>query len=374
MNDLKALAKKDPALLARPNVQALTPYQSARRIAAAAGIQGDIWLNANESSDADPMAPLERFFNRYPEPQPEAVVKAYATYAGLNENQVLVTRGGDEGIELFARTFCRPEKDAILQFPPTYGMYSVSAQTNGAEVINLVTSPENNWIPNVDDAIKVLDQRPEIKVVFVCSPGNPTGNLVPSDVLEALAKATQGRAIFVIDEAYIEFAPETTAVNLLAQYPHVALIRTLSKAFALAGLRCGFVLSSPSVVNALKKVIAPYPIPTPTADIAQQALSPAGIEVMRQRAKACVVRREALRTALSALPGIQAVVESQSNFLLVKLNDANRIFDELRNQGIVLRDQSRQPTLDNCIRITVGTEEENRRLIDALLPLLTETC
>ena len=119
MNDLKALAKKDPALLARPNVQALTPYQSARRIAAAAGIQGDIWLNANESSDADPMAPLERFFNRYPEPQPEAVVKAYATYAGLNENQVLVTRGGDEGIELFVRTFCRPEKDAILQFPPT---------------------------------------------------------------------------------------------------------------------------------------------------------------------------------------------------------------------------------------------------------------
>ena len=374
MNDLKALAKKDPAQLARPDVQALTPYQSARRIAAAAGIQGDIWLNANESSDADPMAPLERFFNRYPEPQPEAVVKAYATYAGLNENQVLVTRGGDEGIELFVRTFCRPEKEAILQFPPTYGMYSVSAQTNGAEVINLVTSPENNWIPNVDDAIKVLDQRPEIKVVFVCSPGNPTGNLVPSDVLEALAKATQGRAIFVIDEAYIEFAPETTAVNLLAQYPHVALIRTLSKAFALAGLRCGFVLSSPSVINALKKVIAPYPIPTPTADIAQQALSPVGIEVMRQRAKACVARREALRTALSALPGILTVVESQSNFLLVKLNDANPIFNELRNQGIVLRDQSRQPTLDNCIRITVGTEAENRRLLDALLTLLTETC
>ena len=374
MNDLKALAKKDPAQLARPDVQALTPYQSARRIAAAAGIQGDIWLNANESSDADPMAPLERFFNRYPEPQPEAVVKAYATYAGLNENQVLVTRGGDEGIELFVRTFCRPEKEAILQFPPTYGMYSVSAQTNGAEVINLVTSPENNWVPNVDVAIEVLNQRPEIKVVFVCSPGNPTGNLVPSDVLETLAKATQGRAILVIDEAYIEFAPETTAVNLLAQYPHVALIRTLSKAFALAGLRCGFVLSSPSVINALKKVIAPYPIPTPTADIAQQALSPVGIEVMRQRAKACVARREALRTALSALPGILAVVESQSNFLLVKLNDANPIFNELRNQGIALRDQSRQPTLDNCIRITVGTEAENRRLLDALLTLLTETC
>lgn len=373
MTEFNDLYQTDPARLARPDVQALTPYQSARRIAAAAGIHGDVWLNANESSDADAMAPLESFFNRYPDPQPEAVVKAYAAYAGLNEDQVLVTRGGDEGIELFVRTFCRPGEDAVLQFPPTYGMYSVSAQTNGAEVINLVTRPEDNWTPNAEATREMLEKRPDIKVVFACSPGNPTGSLIPSDVLEALAKATLGRAILVIDEAYIEFAPETTAVGLLAKYPHVALIRTLSKAFALAGLRCGFVLSSPDVINVLKKVIAPYPIPTPTADIAAQALSPEGIERMRRRATDCVARRDVLRAALAQLPGVQNVVASNSNFLLVKFHEADRIFTALRAQGIILHDQSRQPTLENCIRVTIGTEPENERLLATLNALLTET-
>ena len=362
----------DPGLLARPDVQKLTPYQSARRIMQAAGVTGEVWLNANESAEAEPMAPETKFFNRYPEPQPEAVVERYAAYVGVSPEQILVTRGGDEGIELLVRTFCRPGEDAVMQFPPTYGMYAVSAETNGAEVVNLVTSPDRGWLPDVAEAAKVLEERTDVKVVFACSPGNPTGTLIPVGMLRKLAEVTEGRALLVIDEAYIEFSPANTAVELLKDFPHVVIIRTLSKAFALAGLRCGFVISSPAVIDMLRKVIAPYPIPVPCADIAAQALAPAGVSLMRRRAAQCVMRKCELEVALENLPGVTSVFPSSSNFLLVKFVDGARVFTALRDRGIILRDQSRQPTLENCIRITIGTKEENERLLAALEDILKE--
>lgn len=362
-------AAASPALLARPHLQALTPYQSARRIVAAAGGRGDIWLNANESAEADPVKLAGEFFNRYPEPQPESVVNAYSAYSGLPPEQILVTRGGDEGIELLIRAFCRPGEDAVLQFPPTYGMYSVSAETNGAEVISLVTAPDRGWVPDAAEAAQALETRPEIKVIFACSPGNPTGALIPMGVLRKLAQVSAGRAILVIDEAYIEFSPADTAQSLLAEFPHVAIIRTLSKAFALAGLRCGFVLSSPGVIGILRKVIAPYPIPSPVADLAAQALSPEGVKHMRQRSVNAVLRRCALETALEDVPGVKAVFPSSSNFLLAEFEESAKVFSALWDRGIILRDQSRQPTLAGCIRITVGTEEENAALLEALLEI-----
>lgn len=362
----------DPGLLARPDVQKLTPYQSARRIMQAAGVTGEVWLNANESAEAEPMAPETKFFNRYPEPQPEAVVERYAAYAGVSPEQILVTRGGDEGIELLVRTFCRPGEDAVMQFPPTYGMYAVSAETNGAEVVNLVTSPDRGWLPDVAEAAKVLEERTDVKVVFACSPGNPTGTLIPVGMLRKLAEVTEGRALLVIDEAYIEFSPANTAIELLKDFSHVVIIRTLSKAFALAGLRCGFVLSAPAVIGMLRKVIAPYPVPVPCADIAAQALAPAGVSLMRRRAAQCVMRKCELEVALEDLPGVTSVFPSSSNFLLVKFVDGARVFTALRDCGIILRDQSRQPTLENCIRITIGTKEENERLLAALEDILKE--
>ena len=414
----------DPGLLARPDVQKLTPYQSARRIMQTAGVTGEVWLNANESAEAEPMAPETKLFNRYPEPQPEAVVERYAAYAGVSPEQILVTRGGDEGIELLVRTFCRPGEDAVLQFPPTYGMYAVSAETNGAEVVspeqilvtrggdegiellvrtfcrpgedavlqfpptygmyavsaetngaevvNLVTSPDRGWLPDVAEAAKVLEERTDVKLVFACSPGNPTGTLIPVGMLRKLAELTAGRALLVIDEAYIEFTPANTAVELLKDYPHVVIIRTLSKAFALAGLRCGFLLSSPAVIGMLRKVIAPYPIPVPCADIAAQALSPESVSLMHRRAAQCVMRKCELEVALEDLDGVEAVYPSASNFLLVRFVDAARVFTALRDRGIILRDQSRQPTLENCIRITVGTKDENERLLTELEEILKE--
>ncbi|MDO5531215.1 histidinol-phosphate transaminase [Sutterella sp.] len=362
----------NPGLLARAEVQALTPYQSARRIVEAAGGRGDIWLNANESAEAVPYDIEQKILNRYPDAQPEEVVERYARYAGVGKDQILVTRGGDEGIDLLVRTFCVPGRDAIVQFPPTYGMYSVCAETTNVRVVNLTTSPENNWAPDTAKLAETLVADPTVQVVFACSPNNPTGGLLSPDTVEELVEITRGRAILVIDEAYIEFAPESTNIPQIAMAPHVVIIRTLSKAFALAGIRCGFLISSPEVIGMLKKVIAPYPIPTPVSDIAAQALSMGGISAMQRRVQGTIKRRADLAQKLLTIRGVEEVRDSSSNFVLVKFTDGPAVFKALWDSGIIVRDQGRQPTLTNCIRITVGTLEENAELIEKLREVLGE--
>ncbi|EJN6830101.1 histidinol-phosphate transaminase, partial [Vibrio cidicii] len=253
--------------LARKSVQQLTPYLSARRI----GGCGDVWLNANESPfDNEYRTDFTRL-NRYSECQPKGLIAAYAAYAGVAPEQTLTSRGADEGIELLIRAFCEPGQDAILYCPPTYGMYSVSAETIGVERKTVPLTAD--WQLNLNEIEANLDK---VKLVFVCSPNNPTGNLVKREDIITLLEMTKDRAIVVMDEAYIDFCPEASTVSLLNEYSNLAILRTLSKAFALAGLRCGFTLANEELINVLLKVIAPYPVPVPVAEIAMQALSEAG--------------------------------------------------------------------------------------------------
>lgn len=342
--------------LARKNIQALTPYQSARRL----GGNGDIWLNANEYSLSPDYQLTHNQFNRYPDPQPEQVVKAYADYAGVQAANVLVSRGGDESIELLIRAFCE-QNDSILYCPPTYGMYAVSSETCGinSKVVPLTADFQLNLA-------EIEAQLAGVKIVFVCSPNNPTGNLLNREDLVALLQLTQGKAIVVVDEAYIEFAPQSTMVNELAHYPHLAIIRTLSKAFALAGLRCGFTLANAELINVLQKVIAPYPLPTPVADIASQALSPQGLAQMQARVKEVLTQRQWLSEQLQALAIVEQVYPSEANYVLVKFTDGQKVFQTLWEQGIILRDQHKALGLQNCIRITVGTADENKRVVEAI--------
>ena len=221
--------------LARANVQALTPYQSARRL----GGNGDVWLNANEYPLPVPFELSQQTLNRYPECQPKQVIERYAAYAGLSPEQVLVSRGADEGIELLMRAFCEPGQDAILFCPPTYGMYSVSAETIGIEYRTVAAL--ENWQLNLPAIAAAL---PGVKLVYMCSPNNPTGNLINRDDIRQLLEMTRGKALVVADEAYIEFCPQATLASWIAEYPHLVVLRTLSKAFALAGLRCGFTRES----------------------------------------------------------------------------------------------------------------------------------
>ncbi|MGC6387323.1 histidinol-phosphate transaminase [Ewingella sp. S1.OA.A_B6] len=346
--------------LARKNVRELTPYQSARRL----GGNGDVWLNANEYPIAPQFELTAQTFNRYPECQPVLVIERYAAYAGLEKDQVLVSRGADEGIELLIRAFCEPGKDAILYCPPTYGMYSVSAETIGVE--GRTVQAKEDWSLDLPAIEAALDG---VKLVYVCSPNNPTGNLIDPDDLRAVLELTRGRAIVAIDEAYIEFCPQASVTSWLKEYPHLAVLRTLSKAFALAGLRCGFTLANSELIALLMKVIAPYPLSTPVADIAAQALSNEGLAVMRARVAEIVETRSWLTQQLKRCDCVEQVFTSETNYLLVRFTASSQVFKTLWDQGIILRDQNKQPGLSGCLRITVGTRKECQRVIDALQPL-----
>ncbi|MEG3128802.1 histidinol-phosphate transaminase [Pantoea cypripedii] len=349
--------------LARANVRALTPYQSARRL----GGNGDVWLNANEFPLPVPFELSQQTLNRYPECQPKLVISRYAAYAGVTPEQVLVSRGADEGIELVMRAFCEPGKDAILFCPPTYGMYSVSAETIGIEYRTVAAL--DNWQLNLP---AIADQLDGVKVVYMCSPNNPTGNLINPDDIRALLDMTAGKALVVADEAYIEFCPQATLAGWLKDYPHLVILRTLSKAFALAGLRCGFTLANKPVIDLLLKVIAPYPLATPVADVAAQALSDQGLALMREHALQLNDNRSWLLEQLPQIACVEAVFPSETNYILARFTDSPKVFKALWDEGIILRDQNKNPGLAGCLRISIGTREECERLIAALQALPVE--
>ena len=330
--------------LARKQVQELTPYLSARRI----GGSGDIWLNANESPFNNEYKTTFDRLNRYSECQPEDLINAYAAYAGVKPEQTLTSRGADEGIELLVRAFCEPGEDAILYCPPTYGMYSISAETIGVERKMVPLSAD--WQLDLEGIKANLDN---VKLVFVCSPNNPTGNLVNRDDIISLLEMTQDRAIVVMDEAYIDFCPEASTVDLLEKYQNLAILRTLSKAFALAGLRCGFTLANESLINVLLKVIAPYPVPIPVADIAVQALSEAGLARANKQVATLNANRAYLEKELSQLEGV-TVFEGWGNYLLVQFPDGDALFKAAWDKGIILRNSP----IEDCVRISIGSQEE----------------
>ncbi|ATC57325.1 MULTISPECIES: histidinol-phosphate transaminase [Vibrio] len=330
--------------LARKQIQALKPYLSARRI----GGSGDVWLNANESPFNNEYKTDFVRLNRYSDCQPKAMIDAYAAYAKVHPEQVLTSRGADEGIELLIRAFCEPNQDAILYCPPTYGMYAISAETFGVE--RKVVPLTADWQLDLSAIRANLDS---VKLIFVCSPNNPTGNLVKRQDIIALLEMTKDRAIVVMDEAYIDFCPEASTVDLLAQYSNLAILRTLSKAFALAGLRCGFTLASKELIDVLQKVIAPYPVPIPVADIAVQALSEAGLARTKFQVLDLNANRAYLQAGLYMVPHL-TVFEGWGNYLLVKFPDGDALFKAAWDHGIILRNSP----IENCVRISIGNREE----------------
>ncbi|HCH01975.1 MAG TPA: histidinol-phosphate transaminase [Vibrio sp.] len=330
--------------LARKQVQALTPYLSARRI----GGSGDVWLNANESPFDNEYKTNFTRLNRYSECQPKDLIEAYASYAGVKAEQVLTSRGADEGIELLIRAFCEPNQDAILYCPPTYGMYAISAETIGVE--QKVVPLTQEWQLDLEGIQAQLDN---VKLIFVCSPNNPTGNLIKREDIVALLEMTQDKAIVVMDEAYIDFCPEASTVDLLAQYPNLAILRTMSKAFALAGLRCGFTLANEELINVLLKVIAPYPVPIPVAEIACQALSEAGLARMKYQVLDLAANRAYLQAGLSMLQGV-TVYDGWGNYLLIQFPEGDAMFKAAWDNGIILRNSP----IKDCVRISIGNRDE----------------
>lgn len=347
--------------LARKTVQALTPYLSARRI----GGRGDVWLNANEAPDCSDYKLDSSKLNRYPEFQPPEMINAYAEYANVKPSQVLTTRGADESIEILIRTFCESGADSILICPPTYGMYAISAETCGVDVDKIeLTSTFDVDYQAVESF--VLESNGRVKIVFLCAPNNPTGNMLDRQQLIKLLTATAGKALIVADEAYIEFCPELTQSNLIDSHENLVITRTLSKAFALASIRCGFTLAQDSVIEMMWKVIAPYPVPAPVAQIAAQALSKDGLEVMRDRVVVLNNNRLVLANLLSKLDCVVDIFPTTGNFLLVRFKDSAKVFNAFADDGIIMRDFANKPRLENCVRITIGNSDEMKKTLNTL--------
>ncbi len=341
--------------LLRDELRGFAGYSSARKEASG----GAILLNANESPWTVPGDALG--LNRYPDPQPASLRERLAALYGVDSTRVLVGRGSDEAIDLLVRAACRAGRDAILISPPTFGMYAVCARVQDAAVRSVPLLAERGFALDVEGVIAALDET--VKLVFVCSPNNPTGARVAQRDLLRLAEATAGRALLVVDEAYAEFAGGDSALALQVAHPHVAVLRTLSKAYALAGARIGCLIGDPSLVGVLRSIMAPYPLPTPCIAAALAALEPRAVALARSRIALLKQERERLVRSLRDLPGVVEVFASDANFLLVRFADAAGVYQRALAAGIVLRDVGQQPALAGCLRLSIGTPEENEALL-----------
>jgi histidinol-phosphate aminotransferase len=342
--------------LVRPDILALTAYSSARKESKG----GRVWLDANENPQTPSAA--KPLLNRYPEPQPADLVAQLATLYGVVPAHVLVTRGSDEGIDLLLRTFCRAGQDAILITPPTYGMYVVAAGIQGARTVTVPLIREKNFALDADAVLRAVT--PDVKLVFLCSPNNPTGGLLDRTAVMSLVKSLAGRAVVVVDEAYVDFSGQPSLAAEIPANPNLVVLRTLSKAYGLAGARVGTTIADPAVIAVLQKVIAPYPIPAPVLVAALAALTPAGLAAAKNSVATLVAERARLAAALPKLPAVKRVWPSDANYLLVEVADAAKTMAAGRAAGVVWRDRSKD--VPHHIRITVGTAEENNATLEVL--------
>ena len=355
------------AQLLREDLRDFGGYRSARSEA----VQGTIWLNANESPlpasfDADDA------WRRYPQPQPEALREAMAALHGVRAGQVLLGRGSDEGIDLLLRAYCRPGQGAIVVAPPVFGMYAVCARLHGARVVVVPLQDDDAGFRTRLDAMGDAAIAAGASLVFLCSPGNPAGDPIAPDAIAALATGLRGRSIVVVDEAYGEFATQSSAVTLLDAHDNIAVLRTLSKAHALAGLRIGCLLAQEDIIEATRRCQAPYPLPQPCVDAALAALAPEALARTAERVGQLRLERTRLATRMAALPGVRRVYPSAGNFLLVRFADADTALARLLAAGVVVRDVRTQAQLGDALRISIGTPAENDAVIAALSVPATE--
>jgi len=344
--------------LARPDILTLKPYEHA------------VWdpaferLHANENPWRAAGDTSFTGLNRYPECPPVALTERLANIYGVRADQLLVGRGSDEGIDLLCRAFCRAGQDSVIVCPPTFGFYKVAAKVQGATVIEVPLIKERNFA--LDSQAVLAAWKPTVKLIFLCSPGNPTGTALDADAMQSLCAQLDGKAIIVVDEAYIEFAARASFVKLIDRHSNLVVLRTLSKAYAMAGTRCGATIANSETIALLERVIPPYAIPTSTIELVLAVTDSAHAQVFSQRLTTLLDERRKLSEQLAASPLIRHVWPSDANFILVECSDANRVLAAAQSVQLAIRDQRSQPQLANCLRITVGTPEQNARLVGSL--------
>ncbi|MBO5698449.1 MAG: histidinol-phosphate transaminase [Bacteroidaceae bacterium] len=337
-----------PLQYVRPNILALTPYSTARDEFSGGNIS--VWLDANEN-------PYENGVNRYPDPHQKLLKQHISTLKGISENQIFVGgAGSDEAIDLVFRIFCEPGRDNVITIAPTYGVYKVAAATNNVALREVMLG-EQYSLP-IDALLAAADEN--TKVMWICSPNNPTGNAFSIEALEQLADAFNG--IVVVDEAYVDFSPKGSMLQVLHKHPNVIVLQTFSKAWGMAGLRLGMAFAAPEIAECFSKVKYPYNVNGPTQ-----------VEVIRRiqlgnsaQVDEICAQRQWLQGQLSELCCVKHVYPSDANFFLVEVSQPNEIYDYLVNHGVIVRNRTRIAGCEGCLRITIGTPEENQKVIALL--------
>jgi histidinol-phosphate aminotransferase len=334
----------------RDHIKALKPYSSARDEYKDA-TANMVFLDANEN-------PYNNGVNRYPDPQQTSLKDVLAQQKGVSKDNILLGNGSDEVLDLIFRAFCEPKRDKIITLPPTYGMYSVLAHFNAVE--NIEIDLEYDFQPNVDEILRAASTH--TKLLLLCSPNNPTGNSFNSKNIERLL--TNFNGIIVIDEAYIDFSGQKSWLNRLEEFPNLIITQTLSKAYGMAGIRLGICYASKEIILVLNKIKPPYNINKLTQQKALERLSKP--DVVTNEVQHILQQRNWLVAKLKTISIIEIIYPSDANFLLVKVDNATKRYNELIEKGIVVRNRANQPGCENCLRFTVGTKLENEKLIEAL--------
>ncbi|TAJ53664.1 MAG: histidinol-phosphate transaminase [Chitinophagaceae bacterium] len=342
----------DLTKLVRSNIQKLVAYSSARDEFSG---EAKVFLDANENSLG---SPLLKWYNRYPDPHQRAIKQKLSVIKGIAPEHIFLGNGSDECIDLLFRCFCEPGKDNVIICPPTYGMYEVSANINDV-VVKKAPLLEDFQLDLVHLETLVDGNT---KLIWLCSPNNPTGNALNRVDIETVLNNFNG--IVVVDEAYINFAKQKSFIQELTDYPNLVVLQTLSKAWGLAGLRLGMAFASAAIIEVLDKVKPPYNINQATQELVLKALDEVG--QVNDMIRLLVDMREALAEVFRSMPTVEKVYPSDANFLLVKIKEARKIYEFLLGKGIVLRDRSNVTLCEDCLRITVGTEQENTLLVDAM--------
>ncbi len=336
--------------LIRPTIKALKPYSSARD-----EFQGNsddmVFLDANEN-------PFENGVNRYPDPQQRTLKSLLSKIKGVPQQSILLGNGSDEVLDLIYRTFCEPNQDNIITLPPTYGMYSVLANINAIEIKSVQLDAD--FQPKFDEILNIANANS--KLLFLCSPNNPTGNSFEAKSIEKLIKAFKG--IVVIDEAYIDFSNKESWISRLNEFSNLIITQTLSKAHGMAGIRLGICYASEEIISVLNRIKPPYNVNILTQQKAISQLEQQGLT--QNQVTNILKERDLLITKLESIDYISKIYPSDANFVLVEVDDANKRYDQLIDKGIVIRNRTTQPGCDNCLRFTIGTPKENRTLIDTL--------
>ncbi|NML23377.1 histidinol-phosphate transaminase [Pseudoflavitalea sp. G-6-1-2] len=335
--------------LVRPNIKNLVPYSSARDEFKGSA---SVYLDANENAYG---SPLTKWYNRYPDPLQLQVKSKISEVKGVPMENIFLGNGSDECIDILIRAFCEPGKDNIIICPPTYGMYEVSANINDVQIRKVPLTPEFQLdLPAIEEAVD-----DNTKIIFLCSPNNPTGNSLDREDLEIILNNYWG--IVALDEAYINFSRFRSFTQELADYPQLVVMQTLSKAWGLAALRLGLAFASEEIIGVMNKIKPPYNINQASQDLALKALEEVGM--VNDMIREIVSQRGMLEKELAKLPVVQRIYPSDANFLLVKVTDAKGIYNYLLEKGVVVRDRSGVTLCEGCLRITVGTEAENKALL-----------